>query len=255
MIVIVNGYFNYKFYNMDNKNIQTLVINLDDVGFKLIVNTPTLKNLFHINQLNLLKEGINIVNVSKPIANKMMNLFNINNPLNEIKHISCENLNSIIKNQSQLNINSGKLYYGIIEGNINLENSNLISYFKFKNRKKDIEKLPIKNSKIIILTKEIDKIILSKGDWIPYNGITQDNLFCELNENDFPKYPANGYLGSFRTLTKNNIEIGFNAWEQNNSEFIIWREYEEGIYKLLELLFQSTNEKILKKLYNDLEKI
>lgn len=235
-------------------NLKTLIIELDYIGYEKILKTPTLKELFHENQLKTLKEGINFIRVNNFIASKMLNILNTNNPLIKNQHITCYDLNSILKNQSQIAIHSGKLYYEILEGQIDLNNSNIISYFNFKNRKKDKELLPKENKKIIFLYKDNDKINLLFGDWIPYNGITQDYLFCDLNDFGLPKYPAIGYLGSVQCLS-NNVKISFNVWEQNNSEFIIWREYNETIFKLLELLFQHSNEESKIKTYNELTKI
>ena len=233
---------------------KTLIIELDEIGLNRILKTPTLNILFHKNQLENLKIGTNFVKVNMYNSSKMLNLFNTINPLINEQHIKCFDLNSFLKNQSQLAIHSGKLYYEILNGNINLDNSDIISYFNFKNRKKDKEFLPKENNKIIILYKDVNEIKLFFGDWIPYNGITKDYLINDLNDCEVPKYPATGFLGNFNCLS-NNIEISFNVWMQNNSEFILWREYEENIFKLLETLFRySTNHSKL-KIYENLSKI
>jgi hypothetical protein len=73
-------------------NTMRVLITLDEAGLKLINNTPTLKNLFHANQLLMLKVGQTELNVSKPTYARMMNLLNTVNPFTTKTHISCTKL-------------------------------------------------------------------------------------------------------------------------------------------------------------------
>lgn len=199
-------------------NLKTLgIIILDEIGYALIMNSLTLNILFNNEQLKNFKVGYNLIKIDN--EDKLLN-----------------NLQKIKKNYDNKHI----IYFEL----------NSI----FKNRKKNNELLPKENKKIIFLYKDVDIINLLVGDWVPYNGITQDYLFCDLNEFGLPKYPANGYLGCVKILS-NNIEISFNAWEQNNSEFIIWLEFEENNYVLLREVFKNISKKSKLEMYNELTKI
>ncbi len=76
----------------------------------------------------------------------------------------------------------------------------------FKNRHTD--PLP---DKIIII-----KVILNEGD--------RDICLCEWEPPRKNIRYHTGYLGTARKISGDHKGIGFNVWEQNNSEFIYYQE-------------------------------
>lgn len=77
----------------------------------------------------------------------------------------------------------------------------------FKNRKS----IPLpkhRQCKIAIVTTDGVRIC----NWFPFNpkNYTVDNM------------PAEGYLGTARTIDS-PIQIGFHAWQQNDSEFLFYK--------------------------------
>lgn len=199
-------------------NLKTLgIIILDEIGYALIMNSLTLNILFNNEQLKNFKVGYNLIKIDN--EDKLLN-----------------NLQKFKKNYCNEHI----IYFEL----------NSI----FKNRKKDNESLPKENKKIIFLYKDVDIINLFVGDWIPYGVIRNENLFYELNEFGIGgMFPANGYLGCVKILY--NRKISFNAWEQNNSEFIFWLEFEENNYVLLREVFKNLSKKSKLELYEELTKI
>ena len=60
------------------KNTMTVQILATEDGINFIKKTPTLKQLFHTNQLNWLKPNMPLIlNVSKPTYSRMMNMLNL----------------------------------------------------------------------------------------------------------------------------------------------------------------------------------
>ena len=62
---------------------------------------------------------------------------------------------------------------------------------------------------------------------IPNNG-DEEIMLCEwesYNKEDYHESfkPDNGYLGHLRVVQKKHEGIGFNCWEQSNSEFIYYK--------------------------------
>jgi hypothetical protein len=83
----------------------------------------------------------------------------------------------------------------------------------FTNRHTD--GLPKENCLIKIIVKDVGKEFTHVCDWKPYD----PSLHGEK--------PAEGYLGTARVVTGRCKGIGFNAWEQNDSEFV-WYSKIEG---------------------------
>lgn len=55
-----------------NKNVRTLKITIESEKFlNLIKTTPSLKNLFHKNQLDELKVGTNVIRVNNIVYSKL----------------------------------------------------------------------------------------------------------------------------------------------------------------------------------------
>lgn len=70
--------------------------------------------------------------------------------------------------------------------------------------------LPEKITTMKVVTKDIDGEHIYLCEWDPFDKsqYSKDNM------------PADGYLGTAKVIEGRYSGIGFNAWEQNNSEFI-----------------------------------
>jgi len=75
--------------------------------------------------------------------------------------------------------------------------------------------LPTQKTKMFIITTDIDGEHEDLCEWQPYVQTDSDSLWAEL--------PGKGYLGTARTLRDNLPNIGFHAWEQNDSEFVLYK--------------------------------
>mgnify|MGYP003404216569 FL=1 len=73
-------------------------------------------------------------------------------------------------------------------------------------------RLPEHKCTIRIVTKDIDGEHIFSCEWSPFN----------KSEYSKENMPSKGYLGSARVIEGEFKGIGFNAWEQNNSEFVYY---------------------------------
>ena len=72
--------------------------------------------------------------------------------------------------------------------------------------------MPKKNTVVKIVTKDIDGEHIYTCEWRPFNKVNY------LVEN----MPSKGYLGTAKVIEGEFSGIGFHAWKQNNSEFVLY---------------------------------
>lgn len=70
--------------------------------------------------------------------------------------------------------------------------------------------LPDKTTTIRVVIKDVDGEHIYLCEWKPFDKIqySKENM------------PTDGFLGSAKVIEGRYTGIGFNAWEQNNSEFV-----------------------------------
>ena len=93
----------------------------------------------------------------------------------------------------------------------------MINWSEYNDRR--IIPLPLENCRLRIVIKDWkdnkQEYMEIVGNWEPYNG----KYSTKINDT----LPNKGYLGTLYHLTENNIKIGYNAWQQNSSEFIFYK--------------------------------
>ena len=78
------------------------------------------------------------------------------------------------------------------------------------------KEVPLPKESCIIWIKSKDEIFLCR--WFPYN------------PNDyFGTQPHEGYMGCARVIDGRYTGIGFNVWNQNNSEFVEYKLIEDEV--------------------------
>lgn len=80
----------------------------------------------------------------------------------------------------------------------------------WKNR--NVDPLPTEISKIKIIVMDVDGEHIHLCKWEPF----------DKSQYIGRQMPGTGYLGTARTIDR-KINIGFHAWDQNNSEFIYYQ--------------------------------
>lgn len=80
----------------------------------------------------------------------------------------------------------------------------------FKNR--HIDGLPVKKANMKVIINDVDGEHIMLCEWKPFNkdDYTKENM------------PSNGYLGAVKVIQGLFKGIGFNAWGQNDSEFVYY---------------------------------
>jgi len=82
----------------------------------------------------------------------------------------------------------------------------------YKNR--HLDGLPEEKEIVWVITMDGDEEVEMLCQWYPYNKDEYVKGFA----------PDVGYLGTMRVIQEEYNGIGFNAWEQNNSEFIYYKK-------------------------------
>jgi len=74
--------------------------------------------------------------------------------------------------------------------------------------------LPTQKTNMYIITNDFDGEHEYLCEWLPYS---------HKNAGMWAELPGKGYLGTARTFMVNVINRGFDAWEQNDSEFVLYK--------------------------------
>lgn len=94
----------------------------------------------------------------------------------------------------------------------------------YKNR--HIDGLPLTKTNIHILIKHVEGDSTELSEWKPFDPseYTGEIITRIDSMTSYINMPAKGYQGTAKLLEGKFKGIGYHAWEQNNSEFVYWKE-------------------------------